>query len=258
MEEKIKIKNQKGLNLAAIIHKPDTKGKHPAVIILHGFTGYKEEKHIEQLAKNLALKGIIAIRFDASGFGESEGSLEKEYRLSNYLGDVENVYEFIKMHPSVNNSHIGICGHSMGGMAAVIFASNHPEIKAICPISAPYMMNQDKRKDHIFYGWKEKRFLKRTSSRYGKIIIPYSFLEDAQKYNVLDYIKKVHRPLLIVLGDKDVNVDPKDTKLIFENANQPKELFEVEGMDHYYKNFPDLIKKVNGKVIPFFLTNLDL
>lgn len=47
MEEKIFIKNSKGLKLASIIHYPDGEKQYPAIIILHGFTGYKEEAHLE-------------------------------------------------------------------------------------------------------------------------------------------------------------------------------------------------------------------
>lgn len=55
LAEKIKVKNNKGLNLSTVLERPNKNGKFPTVILLHGFTGYKEEKHIVLLAKNLSL-----------------------------------------------------------------------------------------------------------------------------------------------------------------------------------------------------------
>lgn len=77
-------------------------------------------------------------------------------------------------------------------------------------------------------------------------------MEDAEKYNALDYVSKIHSPILIILGTKDDDVLPAETKTIYEKANQPKELFEFEGMTHDYKNYPDKLRIVNEKVIGFY------
>lgn len=251
MEEKVKVTNAKGLNLAGVIHRPAGEGKFPAVILLHGFCGYKEELHIWELAKDLANEGFVAIRFDASGFGESEGSLDSDYRLSNYLNDIEKIYLYLKSLDYVDASRAAVWGHSMGGMASIIFAAAHPEIKVVCSVSAPDFMRADRREGHPFNGWKERGFFEKVSSRFGKLEIPHAFLEDAQKFNVLDFVPRLRAPLLVVLGGKDIDVLPEETRAIFEKANEPKKLLEVKAMDHYYKNSPELLKQVNKGIIKF-------
>lgn len=253
MGEEVFIQNQKGQKLAAIIHKPQGKEKFPSIILLHGFTGYKEEKHIETLAKDLADNGYVAIRFDASGFGESGGTTEEDFRFSNYLKDTAGIFEFLKSQNFVDKERIGIWGHSMGGMLSIIYAANKPEVKAVCSVSAPTLMGTSDWLGSTLDEWRITGWFNKVSSRGGEQLrIPYAFIEDAQKYNVLDYVTQVKQPILIILGKDDDVVRPDDTRTIFDKANEPKKLIEIENMDHDYKNHPELIRKVNKVVIDFF------
>jgi len=83
-ELRVSITNERGLRLAGVVHLPTGKGKCPAVILLHGFTGYKEEEHNIFLARDLVKRGFFVLRFDTSGSGESEGSMKDDYRMTNY------------------------------------------------------------------------------------------------------------------------------------------------------------------------------
>jgi dienelactone hydrolase len=258
MQEKVSIKNQRGLNLATVVHMPDgaVAGKFPAMILLHGFTGYKEEEHIVSLADELVQKGIMAIRFDASGFGESEGTIERDFRLSNYIQDADAVYQYVVSRPDVDARRIGIWGHSMGGMVAVITAAAHPAIKLACVISSPSRMGSSDKLSKAMPEWKRTGWYERESPRFGTLRIPYAFMEDAQKWNMFEYVPKVKAPLLVVWGTKDVNVRPEQTKEIFERAHQPKEAIEIPGMDHYYKNNKVILSQVNGAVAEFITKNM--
>ncbi len=144
MEEKVFIENSRGLNLAGILEKPDDEGIFPAVILLHGITGYKEKQHIVALSHDLAREGIASIRFDASGIGESQGSVEEDYRISHYLKDIEDVFKYLRGLPFIDASHIGIWGHSLGGMLAVIYSAHKHEVKAVCAISTPTILKLKK------------------------------------------------------------------------------------------------------------------
>ena len=90
MQEKVFIKNSKGLKLASIIRYPGKDRQYPTIMILHGFTGYKEEAHFEELERILVKNGFAVIRFDASGSGNSGGSFEKDYSMSNFLKDIKS------------------------------------------------------------------------------------------------------------------------------------------------------------------------
>jgi esterase/lipase len=248
IEEKVLIKNSRGLILAAVIHRPEDDNKHPAVILLHGFTGCKDEAHIKTLASDLALNGIVSIRFDASGAGESEGTSEDDYRFSNYLSDIDDISNYLKTREFADPDRIGIWGHSMGGTLSIIFASSHP-IKAVCSVSATRKMETSLLLKEMLPQWKKIGWFTKAGT---KIKIPYVFIEDAQKYDVLDYVAKIKKPLFIILGKFDNVVAPEDTRLIYERACEPKILLEISDIGHDYKKYDDKIKLINKEIVSFF------
>jgi dienelactone hydrolase len=252
MTMQLYLPNKKGLKLATVVELPEETGKFPSVLLLHGFKGYKEEDTYIDLAKKLAERGIASIRFDASGFGESEGSTEEEYRFSNFIQDTECVYEWLQKQPFFDSSRFGVCGQSIGGCQTLLFCSNHPEVKAACPISNPDIIGTKdglgrKRKE-----WQEQGFLEEKSSKYGLVRFSYEYLLDAERFNFCEIAKKVHCPLLFFVGGKDETVLPEQTKAVFEAANEPKELVEIAEMDHFYKRNPKILEKVNILVSDFF------
>jgi len=250
MEEKVFIKNYKGLKLASIINYPSKNEKYPTAIILHGFTGYKEEAHLEELAKTLVQNGFTVIRFDASGSGESEGTFEKDYLMSNYLEDIKCVYEYVQKLEFVDKDKVGIIGHSMGGLLSIVFASQQPEIKVCVAISSPTMISAANWVKAAIEEWKKVGWLYKEISRDGKHIkIPFYFIVDANKFNALDFVQKLHCPFITILGLIDDVVKPSDSRKIFERANEPKELIEIEGVGHDYKKYPKFIEIVNEKIL---------
>src|SRR3989344_857048 len=86
MIEKVKIKNSKGQNISAVIHRPDIKTKKLA-ILCPGFLDTKNYDHLILLSEELLKKGFTVVRFDPTGTWESEGDIS-EYLTSQYLNDV--------------------------------------------------------------------------------------------------------------------------------------------------------------------------
>ncbi|OGM21353.1 hypothetical protein A2714_02555 [Candidatus Woesebacteria bacterium RIFCSPHIGHO2_01_FULL_38_9] len=252
MRRKVFIPNKKGFKLAVIIERPDQKGRFPTVLLFHGFKGYKEEPTYSELAKALLKAGIGSIRFDASGFGESEGDFDKEYRLSNYLNDSTMIYHSSKAIPWVDQKRLGVMGQSMGGALAIILASKIPEINAVVSVSPPDIFATKDDFGKKLEEWKEKGYLEIDSSRMGKIKVPYDYVLDAKKYDIGHYASKVKSPKLFILGLADATVDPEQTRAVYQAASEPKKLVEIEGMNHFYKNDPAILEKVNKYIVEFY------
>lgn len=259
MQEKLFIKNNRGLKLAAILHKPQdfrNDKKYPVVIVLHGFTGYKEEPDLEILANDLEKNGFVVVRFDASGFGESEGTLSADYLFSNYLQDTEYIYEFLKSQLFVDKNRIGIAGHSWGGKMTVIFTARHPETKAAVPISAVSTLRKSNWLSAFILLWRREGHFRRISSKYGPIKIPYEVVKDDDKFYPIVEVRRIHCPIFFILGLADDTVLPKDTRMIYANANEPKKIWEVEGVGHDYRKHSEQIEMINREVVKFFQENL--
>lgn len=256
MQKHLFIKNKQGLNLATVVEIPESKGKFPCVLLFHGFKGYKEQEMYTDLSTRLLKENIASLRFDASGFGESDGTLEKDYRFSNYVSDTESVYDWIKQQNKFDLDKIGVCGQSMGGAQTILFTSRHLEIKVACAISPPDRIGTKDELGRSAKLWKKHGFFEFVSSKFGKITVHYAYLEDAQKYNFVDLTKNIKCPLLIVLGKKYTTVLPEQTKSIYEVANEPRKLIEFEEMDHLYTRNPKVLGEVNEKVVEFLVKYL--
>jgi uncharacterized protein len=252
MEEKVFIENSKGLKLASIISYQDKNKRYPAIIILHGFTGYKEEAHLKELADELTRNGFVAVRFDCSGSGESGGTFEKDYLMSNYLEDIESVYDHVRKTKFVDKDKIAIVGHSMGGLLSIVFASQNPKIKACIAVSSPSIMITANWIKGAIDEWQRLGwFYKKISRDNSNVKIPFSFITDSNRFNAIKFAQKLHCPFLTVLGLSDSVVNPGDSRKIFLTANEPKELAEIAGVGHDYKKDSQLIRKVNEKILVF-------
>ena len=257
MQEKVFIKNKKGLRIASVIHRPEKKGKYPTIVLLHGFRGYKEEVQIVMLANELEQNGFVVVRFDTSGYGESEGTTEYDYRLSNFYSDTESVFKYLQTQSYVDLDKLGLFGHSLGGTLAIVFASQNPWLKAVCVVSPP---TESARKDNHerIKLWEESGWYEKETTQFGLKKFPFEFVIDSKKYNALHFIDKVTMPILFILGTADKQVTPRNTKEIFELANSPKELIEIEGMNHHYQKVPEQLAKINVNVVDFFKKNIML
>ncbi len=251
------IKNKQNLNLSVLINHPEDLSKeYPAVIIVHGFLGYKEEEHLESLAELLAENDIVAVRFDASGWGESQGGVEKDFRFSNYLEDIDTIFNFTCELSYVDSNNVGLFGHSLGAMLAIIFAEENKAVKAVCSNAPSVQFAKTDTLSRYIDRWERTGFFNRTSSKYGKTSVPFEFALDAGNYDISEYAKNIAVPTLVIVGGKDKATFPESARKIFESIPDKKEYLEIPEMTHHYKKEPENMKLVNDKVLEFFKTYL--
>ncbi len=100
--------------LSANIYKPKTKGKHPALVLLHGSSTNLKSDYVFD-ADFFAKRGFEVLIFDKRGNGKSTG----DYYTSNYDDLIEDAIACLKIlneRESVDNSKIGLWGYSQGAM----------------------------------------------------------------------------------------------------------------------------------------------
>ena len=193
-----------GIRLNAKLDMPEGHGKKcPLVIVIHGFTGHMEERHITAVSEMLNSIGFATLRVDMYGHGNSEGKFEN-HTLYKWLTNALTVIDYARSLDFVTDLYL--CGHSQGGMTVMMAgAMKHDVIKGLIPLSPAWMIPEYARKgtllgrdfdpDHIpemIHGFGEK-----SQSLGG------NYLRVAQTIHVEDAIDRFDGPVLIVHGDAD-------------------------------------------------------
>lgn len=249
--DECKIASLNGLELSAVVQRSsdNTDQNTPLVILLHGNTGWKEEEHLATLAEQLADAGIMSVRFDAPGSGESDGTWEDDYRVSNYIDATKDVYEYMIENYPVDPNRVGIWGHSMGGLVAVQVVARHPErFAALCGSQLSSGRISDA---HATFGDTTDGDVKMETEIFGTITLPKEFFDDRNQFSTVECLKNVHVPILFIAGTRDDFVPAHDVKTMFEQANEPKEYAEFP-VNHFYKRDLENLKKINDVTVTFF------
>lgn len=255
MVEQCVIQSRQGLPLAAVVNVPTgtNEKKCPLVIMLHGNTGWKEEEHLETLAKELSASGFYTVRFDAPGSGKSGGTWEHDYRVTNYLNAVDDIYDHMLKSYSIDDSTVGLWGHSMGGMIAVYSAAQHVDrYSAICgsQLSGGAMSKAQR----TFTGT-ESEGLELATEIFGTIWLPKEYFQDRSNYLTLNVVDQLTIPQLYIAGTQDDLVPAETVRAIYEAAREPKEYLEFD-TGHFYKRDPEARQQINDAAISFFIKHL--
>jgi alpha-beta hydrolase superfamily lysophospholipase len=219
------------------------------VVLLHGFTGWKEEEHLATLAGDLTRAGIAALRFDAPGSGESEGTWADHYRVSTYLADISVVCEYAMHNLQVDSSRVGIWGHSMGGMIAVMAASRSPRrFLAVCGSQpspgGPRLASESAGE------WTTVK-----TEHFGTIRLPSQHFQERAQVTTATEVRAVSAPLLLIAGEHDDLVPAESVRGIYDSAAEPKWYLEF-ATGHYYKRNPAMLQKINAATVEFFRRHL--
>lgn len=240
--EPVTFENSDGMTLAGLIDHPegaahdDPAERFPAVILCHSFTGYKEIPHLKALAEELTDRGIVALRFDFSDcVGESDGTCE-DMKLSSQIADLKDALSFLEAQGEVDEDRIGVAGHSLGGLTAILVAVDDGRPDAVVPVAAP----ANHESENLFQGaeidrWREMGHIHFPTVKRGEVKIGWQFYEDLQQYDALDVIDSLQQPVRFVHGDKDEIVPLSNAEEMFERAAEPKDLHVVEGADHLFR-----------------------
>lgn len=244
---KIKIKSSKG-DLSAVIHYPEMESKKLA-ILCSGFLDSKDYAHLVGLADALSGKGYVVVRFDATGIWESDGDIS-DYTTTQYLEDIKNVLEYILGQS--NYDHILLGGHSRGGMVSIIYAAGDPRISVVLGVmpASKNIMPEEKRTAWKNAGYKiSERDLPESSEKKIEFKVPFSHVEDREKYDTVQSVKMVSVPIIVLAGELDDIVLPEEVKNIFDHANEPKRFVMLSNIGHDYRHNDSEVELVNKKII---------
>lgn len=218
--------------------------KRTTVLMIPGFGEYPETKTFVDLKKILIERRLNVEILSWPNYPENL----KEYSITNTLKHAREVITSLLSKGETVYLH----GHSMGGILAVILASEFP-VNRISLTITPFQAGTDDDLAGKYKEWKETGVREFTSSKYGKLLIPFCFIEDARQYNALEYIKKVNIPKLFIAGEDDNTVPWKTAYKLYESANEPKVWHLIKGMEHKFQYQEDKLLEVNKILVEFLL-----
>jgi pimeloyl-ACP methyl ester carboxylesterase len=199
----------------------------PAVIVCHGFKGFKDWGFFPELALEIARAGLIAVSFNFSGSGigpdlltfTDPGRFERA-TLSGDLADLARVIDAETSGglPGPPPGGLGLLGHSRGGAVALLAAAADPRVRCLCTWAA--VAHFDRWDQATRAAWRERGTLDVVNARTGQVFrVTTDVLDDieAHRHGRLDVTRAARElaiPHLIVHGDADESVPVAEGRLL--------------------------------------------
>jgi uncharacterized protein len=219
----------------------------PAVVVVHGFKGFKDWGMFPPLAERLARAGLTAVSFNLSGSGvddAGEFTLPERFGHNTFtaeLSDLQRVLdslfrgEFAVTPPTT----VGLLGHSRGGGIAVLQTARDARIRALVTWSA--ISTVERWSPEELSQWRASGVKEIVNTRTGQRLPLYlDVLDEVQSHaqgrlDILEAAGRVTVPWLIVHGASDESVSILEAEAL--RGASPLEttrLFVVQGAGHTF------------------------
>ena len=233
--EKLQIVNKKGIKLQAYLELPANQKPNYFAIFAHCFTCSSALGAVKNISRSLTNHGFGVLRFDFTGLGRSEGEFADSHFSAN-VDDLIAVNEFLKENYEAASL---LVGHSLGGAAVLVAASKLENIKAVATVGAPATVGHVK---HLFsHGIDQIKDKGKVEVNIGgrPFKIDEEFVSDFDKTDLLDIVKTLRKPLLILHSPIDTIVGIKNAEQLYHNAHHPKSFVSLDNADHLLSKSED-------------------
>jgi len=205
-----------GKNLEAITFKPEGASPFPGLLLIPGHATTARDWIPTGLT--FARNGFAGVAVSQPGYGYSEGPAD--FVGPKTIKALIEGYRKFQREPFVDAERMGIVGYSRGGMAASLLAVQLDDVKAVVLGAGVY----DFKKAHDEV--KIEGILRNMERETG-------MTKEAirQRSSVLQ-MEKLKCPVLILHGEKDVNVPVSQAWLLRDRLTALKKDFEIQ-------TFPD-------------------
>ncbi|MBQ4501179.1 MAG: alpha/beta fold hydrolase [Spirochaetales bacterium] len=239
-----------GIRLDAVLDMPGHfSGRCPVVVIIHGFSGYKEEPHIVAVSNALNDIGFATLRADMYGHGQSDGRF-CDHNLYKWLGNALTLIDYARSLDFA--SGIYLCGHSQGGLTVILAAAlKHDVIDAVIPLSPAICIPEDARRGDILgIGFDPENIPDMVRFPDGKDL-GGNYLRIAQTIDVNAAIDRYSGSVLIVHGSEDECI-PVRCSVEASRRYRKADLVLVEGEDHCYNfHLDEVVRAVTSWMSKF-------
>ncbi len=213
----------------------------PAVVVCHGFKGFKDFCFFPHVAGRLARAGMTAVTFNfsGSGVGPDGESFSEPVRFShatfsNDLRDIDIVVTHLRdgtlAHGVAHPTALGMLGHSRGGGTTLLYAGATPDLDAIVTWAA--ISTVHRWGEHELAAWRRAGSVDVVNKRTG-LVLPLctDILDDIdENSDILDIAaaaERVRCPWLIVHGDQDESVPVHEARYLHSLTGEGVSRMEI-------------------------------
>lgn len=249
--EKVNFEGHDGEMLAGLLELPNGRPRACA-IFAHCFTCSKDIAAASRISNALTQHGIAVLRFDFTGLGNSDG----DFSNTNFSSNVADLLQAAKFLETSIEAPALLIGHSLGGAAVLVAASQLPSVQAVVTIGAPA---NAKHVEHLFSDSKDAIYEQdeQAVSLGGREFnIKKQFLQDLEQYGSTDHIRELGKALLIFHSPVDQIVSIDEAGRIYGAARHPKSFVSLDKADHLLSGRADsdyvaaVISAWVGKFVP--------
>lgn len=218
----------------------------PAVLVLHGFKGFKDWGMFPHLAERLARSGFTAVSFNLSGSGvddAGEFTLPARFGHNTFSAELQDAARMMDalMRGELGvapPTSIGLVGHSRGGGIGVLQTARDPRIRALVTWAA--IAGVERWSPDQQATWRAAGQTEITNARTGQVLPLYTdVLDDIERNRNALYIEDAARrvavPWLIIHGTDDESVPFQEGELLkAASSRDTTRLLSVRGAGHTF------------------------
>jgi len=174
--------------------------------------------------------------FDYRGYGQSEGRVTR----AGTIADAHAALDYLLRRPGPDASRIVAFGQSLGGAVGIVLTAERNEIRGLAT-------------DGAFDGY---RRIAAWHIRRNPLLfiagwwVPRLLISDGD--DPLDYAARIApRPTLIMHGTADTVVPAAMARRLYDAARHPKELWLIDGADHY-EAMQERAREAHPRLLAFF------
>jgi fermentation-respiration switch protein FrsA (DUF1100 family) len=213
---------------------PAGKGPFPAVVLVHG-TGPNDRdetvgavKMFRDLAEGLASRGIVVLRYEKRTRLFLAKMSAKPYTADDEtVDDALSAVELLRAEPEVNPQRIYVLGHSLGGYMAPRIAEQDGKLAGIMVLAANARPLEDvivEQAAGLELPAQELAGVKAQAAKVKKLEsadedqpnmlgLPVAYWVDLKGYDPVALARKLAIPVLVLQGERDIQVSMKDFAL---------------------------------------------
>jgi pimeloyl-ACP methyl ester carboxylesterase len=225
--------------------------KYPVIIMSHGILGDRNQGELfSGLADKLEDKGVVTVRFDFDGYGNSDGKLV-DNSIKTEVNDLKSVIQYVKTLDYIDTKQLNLVGFSMGGAATSIVAGELKDEIANVVLWAPAaVLVDDCAAGRLMDATVDVNNLPdEIPVMGGQFTFGKAFFKDAIGLDIYGEAKQYTGPVLILQGNADKIVPMSYSEKYNQNYANSK-LVVIDKGEHVFSGDP--LKQVIKLTVDFF------